>query len=72
MSIDELERMFDDCREKRDMLESLLVELNRRNVPRARKLKTRTVSAIAALDAERVEVIEAERRSRKKSLDTLG
>ena len=54
MGIDELERMFDDCREKRDMLESLLQELNRRNVPRAKKLKERVTAAIAKLDAVRV------------------
>jgi hypothetical protein len=55
MSIDELERMFADCRENRDMLESLLQELKRRNVPRAKRLRERTIAAIAALDAVRID-----------------
>jgi hypothetical protein len=69
MSIDELERMFDGCRDKRDMLESLLQELKRRNVPRAKRLKERTVAAIAVLDAERFAAVE-EQRARKRSPET--
>jgi hypothetical protein len=54
MGIDEPERMLDDCRENRDMLESLLQELGRRRVSRAKKLRARVTAATAKLNAARL------------------
>ncbi|MDO9411382.1 MAG: hypothetical protein Q7T81_02250 [Pseudolabrys sp.] len=47
LSITQLEKLFDEKRDKIDVLTSLLAELNNRKMPRARDLKRRVAQAIA-------------------------
>lgn len=48
--ITQLETLFDEKRDKPDVLESILVELTHRTVPRAKDLKRRVLQALAVGD----------------------
>ncbi len=45
--ITQIEKLFDDKRDKPDVLESILAELTHRTVPRAKDLKRRVLQALA-------------------------